>query len=938
MRLLTATLLALAFAAGLNAQDTQTLYLSGTGLRDTRTWDFRCSAGEHSGRWSKIEVPSQWELQGYGEYDYGRNRAKTLNEYGEYRHSFKVPASWKGKDVKIVFEGAMTDTEVFINGKRAGNVHQGGFYRFEYNISGLLRYGASNRLEVTVRKESDNASVNSAERRADWWNFGGIYRPVYLSCTAREHIESYAVDARADGVMSVRLDVRNAPEGSSIQYTLSPLDAPQRVVDSHTVPLSSPTQTDTLAWGRVRSWDCEHPNLYILKMELLSPQGKTLHRVEQRVGFRTVEFRPKDGLYLNGTKLVLKGINRHSFHPEGGRCTDRQISLMDAKLIKEMNMNAVRSHYPPDVHFLDICDSLGLFCLDELAGWHGRYDDEVGALLVEEMLRRDVNHPCIILWDNGNEGGWNTNLDPLFAKYDPQRRHVIHPWADFDGLDTHHYPTFLTGVGRLANGYKVFMPTEFMHANSDEGGGAGLEDFWANWTSHPLFAGGFIWAFLDESVRRSDKGGLLDCNFNMGDDGVVGPYREKEGSFYAIRDIWAPIQFARLYITPSFNGEFLITNKYLFTSLDKCTMRYRLKTVSSPEEGAVSRVIAEGGIELPPLEPNCSGIMRMELPDGFFGGDILELEAFGEHGESICTWTWPVRYAADYHRMHEVKTSGTVGAGAEEKDGVCTLSAGGVSASFDLSSGELKGVEVNGRRSAFGKMSPVGIRMRFVEGYSRTEGGDAVYVARYHGAVDSIVWRMHSDGRLGMQAVLLNRDNGGVRGGFDDGFMDTNVKDLGFSFSYPEENVKGMQWLGRGPYRVWKNRTRGHNIDLWQKAFNNTITGRPDCGPLEYPEFKGYHGNVYWAKFLSDTDPLTILSGTDGLYLKVYNPEEPQDGGTKLFPVLPEGDIALLLDIQAIKSFKSIPQQGPKSQPGNIRIKLGDEGLKLDVRFDFMQQ
>lgn len=937
MRFLTATVLSLALATGLNAQQTQTIYLSGTGLNDTRTWDFRCSAGLRSGKWDKIEVPSQWELQGYGEYNYGRGfgPAKPLNEYGEYRHRFKVPASWKGKDVKIVFEGVMTDTEVRINGKPAGDVHQGGFYRFEYNISDLLRYGAANKLEVTVRKESDNASVNNAERHADWWNFGGIYRPVYLSCTAQEHIEHYAIDARADGVMTVSLDVRNAPEGSSIEYTLSPLSAPERIVNSHTLALKSQNQTDTLAWGRVQSWECEHPNLYILKMALVSPQGKRLHEVEQRVGFRTVELKPKDGLYVNGTKVVLKGINRHTFHPEGGRCTDRAISLMDAKLIKEMNMNAVRSHYPPDTHFLDICDSLGIFYLDELAGWHGRYDDAVGEKLVEEMVRRDVNHPSVIIWDNGNEGGWNTKLDRLFAEYDPQKRHVIHPWADFDELDTHHYPTFLTGVGRFTNGYKVFMPTEFMHANSDQGGGAGLEDFWANWTSHPLFAGGFIWAFIDESVKRSDKGGILDCNFDMADDGVVGPYREKEGSFYAIRDIWAPIQFAKMYITPSFNGEFFITNKYLFTNLDKCRMHWRLKTVPSPDEDAAGGVTAEGEIPMPALAPNTTGIMRMEIPEGFFSNDILELEAFAENGESICTWTWPIHYAADYHALHSAPARAAAKAQVSEQDGICTLSAGGVRADFDTTTGELRGVNVGGRDSAFGNMSPIGIKMRFIKGYSRTDDDDALYVAKYLGAVDSIVWRMTPQGRLGMDAVLLNRDNGGVRGGFDDGFMDTDIKDLGFSFSYPEENVKGMQWLGRGPYRVWKNRTRGHNIDLWQKACNSTITGRPVDGPLEYPEFKGYHGNIYWARFISDTEPLTILSETDGLYLKVYNPDEPEGNRSKLFPELPEGDLALLLDIQAIKSFKSIPQQGPKSQPGNIRIKSGDEGLKIRVWFDF---
>lgn len=940
----------LLFPFGGAAQQTQTLYLSGTGLDDTVSWQFRCSDGANSGKWSTIAVPSQWELQGYGEYNYGRSAGpgrKPLDEYGEYRYNFKVPAAWRGKTVHIVFEGVMTDTEVLINGKSAGPVHQGGFYRFSYEISGLLKYGASNKLEVTVRKESANASVNNAERRADWWNFGGIYRPVYLTATAPEHIAHIALDPRADGTMGVDLELENAPAGAYLRYTLTPLTAPNGPAQvRETTPFAGATGSTVhhdLAWARIAPWECEHPNLYTLKVELLSSAGTVLHEEQLRTGFRTVELRPGDGLYVNDVKVVLKGINRHVFHPEGGRCSSPAISLGDALLIKEMNMNAVRSHYPPDVHFLDMCDSLGIFYLDELAGWHGRYDDEVGPGLVAEMVRRDVNHPCIILWDNGNEGGWNTHLDPLFAANDPQKRHVIHPWADFDDLDTHHYPTYLTGVGRFTNGYKVFMPTEFMHTNSDQGGGAGLEDFWASWTEHPLFAGGFIWAFVDEAVVRRDRDGLMDANFDMGNDGVVGPYREKEGSFWAIRDIWAPIQFRKLLITPSFRGDFYVTNKFLYTRLDACTMQYRLKKIGTPAEGATSEVTATGFIPMPPLVPNTTGIMHMHLPAGFFDADLLELEAFGPDGKSICTWTWPIHYAADYLTQHGFDVNAArahqPGAAApavvSEHDGLHTLSAGGLSVDFNAETGDLAQIRKDGKTVPFGNMQPVGIKYRFVSGYSRRDGDDAVYVAKYLGAVDSIVWRVGRDGRLGMDAVLLNRDNGGVRGGFDDGFMDTEILDLGFTFDYPEEGVTGMEWLGRGPYRVWKNRQRGHNIDLWQKGYNRTITGRSVRGPLEYPEFKGYHGNVYWARIESEDTPLTLYSATDGLFVKVFNPDEPTDTFSRLLPELPGGGISLLLDIQAIKSFKPIPQQGPHSQPGNIRIKSGDEGLRMRVWFDF---
>ena len=931
-------------AWSVQAQQTRTLYLSGTGSDDTRTWQFRCSAGMNSGKWTTIQVPSQWETQGFGEYNYGRmggpGRAP-LDEFGEYRYQFKVPANWRGSDVRIVFEGVMTDAEVRINGKSAGSPHQGGFYRFSYEITPLLKFGGSNTLEVKVLKESTNASVNNAERRADWWNFGGIYRPVYLTATAPEHIEHFALDARADGTMGVDLELEDAPAGASIRYTLRPLTAPAGAAQTQVREIRRPDQADEddchheLKWEGVARWECEHPNLYTLGIELLSPAGKVLHQVESRVGFRTVELRPRDGLYVNDVKVVLKGVNRHVFHPETGRCSSPVISRSDAALIKEMNMNAVRSHYPPDTHFLDACDSLGLFYLDELAGWHGRYDDEVGPDLVEEMVRRDVNHPCVILWDNGNEGGWNTHLDPLFAKYDPQKRHVIHPWADFDDLDTHHYPTYLTGVGRFTNGYKVFMPTEFMHTNSDQGGGAGLEDFWENWSTHPLFAGGFIWAFVDESLVRRDRDGLMDANFDMGNDGLVGPYREKEGSFWAIRDIWAPIQFRKLIINSSFRGDFYITNKFLFTRLDRCTMQYRVKRIGSPADGAASAVTASGTLPMPPLVPNTTGILHMDLPAGFFDGDLLELEAFGEDGRSICTWTWPIHFADEYLDRHLTRLSTGASPRVSGQDGRHILQAGGVSVSFDAATGDLLQVTRDGKEVAFGNMQPVGIKYRFTGGYTRRTEDEAVYVAKYLGAVDSIVWRLGRDGRLGMDAVLLNRDNGGVRGGFDDGFMDTNIKDLGFTFDYPEEGVSGMQWLGRGPYRVWKNRQRGHNIDLWSKSYNRTITGRSVRGPLEYPEFKGYHGNVYWMKIASEKAPLTLYSATDGLFVKVFNPDEPEGSFSRLLPELPGGGISLLLDIQAIKSFKSIPEQGPHSQPGNIRIKSGDEGLRIKVWFDF---
>lgn len=950
-------LLALGICSALNMQaqapHPERIYLSGTGTDYTRTWEFYCSKGQNSGKWKSIEVPSCWELQGFGEYTYGRyytvKGAKPSDETGIYRYRFLTPDYGKTDHVKLFFDGVMTDAEVWVNGKPAGQIHQGAFYRFSYDITSLLKTEGENLLEVKVAKQSANKSVNAAERRADWWLYGGIYRPVWLEVVPAVSMEHFILDARADG--SLRASVRTAgnAEGHVLAVSIRGLKdgKPLRTLQGKeqvSCPLAtSGRETEfTCKWSDVKVWNTEAPELYVARLELKDRSGNVIQVREERIGFRTIEFFPQDGIYLNGTRLIVKGINRHSFSVDGGRTTSAAMSRQDALLIKEMNMNAVRSHYPPDEHFLDMCDSLGLVYIDELSGWHGRYDTETGARLIREMVERDVNHPSVILWSNGNEGGWNTDNDSLFCKYDKfQRRHVIHPWADFDGLDTHHYPAYLTGVARFTNGYKVFMPTEFMHAMYDQGGGAGLRDFWDRWMTNPMFAGGFIWVFCDEAPKRSDRGGVLDSDGSNAPDGVVGPRREKEGSFYAIRSQWSPVQIKPLLITEHFDGSFFVSNEYIYTNLKDCRMTYEVLSCDIPMQGTVSRILACGEVTLPALSPGETGKARFSLPASFAEGDVLKLEAFDRDGHRICDWSFPIRLANPYFQRHLAQVStglsgNAVSACNNGKEIV--LKSEKVSVTFDAATGMILRV-LSGNTEIPLTNGPVAVGMKMVyqpaSSYVRQDSEEAVFCARYKGGADSIVWRLTSQGLLYMDAVLLNRASGG--GGFDDAFMDTEVYNLGLTFSYPERICKGMKWLGRGPYRVWKNRIPGTNYGIWHKDYNNTVTGE-SYDNLVYPEFKGYHANMYWATFESDTAPFTVYSRTDGIFYRVFTPEEPKGSAKRTMPEFPEGDISFLLDIPAICSFKPIEQQGPNSQPGNIRIKKGDEGLRLNLMFDFRKE
>lgn len=950
-------LLALGICSALNMQaqapHPERIYLSGTGTDYTRTWEFYCSKGQNSGKWKSIEVPSCWELQGFGEYTYGRyytiKGAKPSDETGIYRYRFLTPDCGKNDRIKLFFDGVMTDAEVRVNGNPAGQIHQGAFYRFSYDITSLLKAEGENLLEVKVAKQSANKSVNAAERRADWWLYGGIYRPVWLEVVPDVSMEHFILDARADGSLRASVRMAGNAEGHVLAVSIRGLKdgKPLRTLQGKeqvSCPLAtSGRETEfTCKWSDVKVWNIEAPELYVARLELKDRSGNVIQVREERIGFRTIEFFPQDGIYLNGTRLIVKGINRHSFSVDGGRTTSAAMSRQDALLIKEMNMNAVRSHYPPDEHFLDMCDSLGLVYIDELSGWHGRYDTETGARLIREMVERDVNHPSVILWSNGNEGGWNTDNDSLFCKYDKfQRRHVIHPWADFDGLDTHHYPAYLTGVARFTNGYKVFMPTEFMHAMYDQGGGAGLRDFWDRWMTNPMFAGGFIWVFCDEAPKRSDRGGVLDSDGSNAPDGVVGPRREKEGSFYAIRSQWSPVQIKPLLITEHFDGSFFVSNEYIYTNLKDCRMTYEVLSCDIPMQGAVSRILARGEVTLPALSPGETGKARFSLPASFAEGDVLKLEAFDRDGHRICDWSFPIRLANPYFQRHlaQVPTGlsgNTVSARNNGKEIV--LKSEKVSVTFDAATGMILRV-LSGNTEIPLTNGPVAVGMKMLyqpaSSYVRQDSEEAVFCARYKGGADSIVWRLTSQGLLYMDAVLLNRASGG--GGFDDAFMDTEVYNLGLTFSYPERICKGMKWLGRGPYRVWKNRIPGTNYGIWHKDYNNTVTGE-SYDNLVYPEFKGYHANMYWATFESDTAPFTVYSRTDGIFYRVFTPEEPKGSAKRTMPEFPEGDISFLLDIPAICSFKPIEQQGPNSQPGNIRIKKGDEGLRLNLMFDFRKE
>lgn len=901
-------------------------YLSGTDSKNTVAWDFFCTGGRNSGVWTKIQVPSHWEQQGFGAYNYGRDYVtygknfRFADEKGMYKHSFNVPASWKGKQVFIVFDGSMTDTEVKINGKSAGDIHQGAFYRFKYNITDKLQYGKINLLEATVSKMSADASVNNAERLADYWVFGGIFRPVFLEAVPKEHIDYVGIDAKADGSFAMQVNVKGLQSSKDIVADI--VDAKGKVVATakgNVAKDDSAVIVNTRVPGALQ-WTAETPNLYKVNVYLRSA-GKNIYHTSEKFGFRTIEIKKSDGIYVNGVKIKMKGANRHVWWPETGRSVNPAIDLMDVQLMKQMNMNAVRcSHYPPDVSFLNLCDSLGLYVLDELAGWQKFYSAKAGEPLVKELVLRDLNHPSIIFWDNGNEGGTNKELDDDFVKWDFSKRPVIHPHHrpgnDFNGIDGNHYEDYYS-TQRLLNDSLIYMPTEFLHAQDDGGAASGMADFWELHWNAKRSGGGFIWALVDEGIVRTDMNNVIDANGLNAPDGILGPYREKEGSFFALREIFSPVKIRMKDLPANFNGSIEVENRYHYTNINQCSFQWALVNYRRAKENFTGYTVEQKGIVNPPsIVPLAKGNIQLNLPANYKNFDALVLVGFDPFKKEIYKWTWKIKNNEQLLNGFLVTIDSTTS--VTDNDTTYALKGGDNYVLLNKRTGMLTGAgSVSKGNLSFSK-GPLLVQGNATATSSRMykEGNSNVVEFTYDGTMKYTRWKMFGSGWVSLEYEYA---------------LNGSYPFAGISFSYPENFVLGAKWLGKGPYRQWKNRTAGTPINVWGNIYNNTQTG---YSPMIYPEFKGYYGDITWMEFNTVEGKFYVASKDTGLYVRLFDFYGLT--GARPHPDLPAGNISFLDAIPAIGTKLGLninPNTsvlGPQSQ--NTKI---DGPIKRTLYFYF---
>ncbi|MBN1556600.1 MAG: DUF4981 domain-containing protein, partial [Lentisphaerae bacterium] len=509
--------------------------------------------------WAALPVPSNWQLHGYGHPHYTNAimpfpldppRVPNDNPTGCYLRDFRIPAAWRNRRLILRFEGVDSAFHVWLNGTFAG-FSKGSRLPAEFDVTPCAQTGR-NRLAVRVVQWSDGSYIEDQDM---WW-LSGIFRDVTLTARPTLHVADLRVRTPfdptfTDATLDLRVTAACSGRGSASGAMLSAelCDARGRRVTELTrrVPTVPPGASRRLtlktAVSRPRPWTAETPYLYTLLLTLRDARGAVLETVAQRVGFRQVDIR--DGnLRVNGKPVMFKGVNRHDHDPDTGKAVSREILRRDVLLMKQHNINAVRtSHYPNDPSFYDLCDRYGLYVIDECdleahgfgyeapfiparaPSWKGAFLDRM-----RRMVERDKNHPCIVMWSLGNEAGYGPNHAAMarWAKRaDPTR--PIHYERDLAGESADVYSTmypsleFLVRAGRRRGrrdpaehrpdpnspGYraKPVILCEYAHAMGN--GPGGLQDYWNTFYRYKRLQGGFVWDWLDQGIRGKAEGGNL---------------------------------------------------------------------------------------------------------------------------------------------------------------------------------------------------------------------------------------------------------------------------------------------------------------------------------------------------------------------------------------------------------------------------------------------
>lgn len=878
--------------------------------------------------WPDIPVPSVWELQGYGTPIYSNIKypfppdppriPHDNNPVGSYRRTFTVPSEWSGRRIFIQFGGVYSAFYLWVNGQKIG-YSQESKTPAEFEITGAVRFDGENVLAVEVYRWCDGSYLEDQ----DFWRFSGIFRPVLLYSTAgirlRDfHVHSDLSDDFKQATLRLKVRVRRldpgAPSGPyTVALTLLGSDGSPVVQPGKCVARVTPDQVGTDAEGTAEVtvaqpalWSAETPVLYTATLEVLDPSGRVIEAAALRHGFRKVEVR--DGVfYVNGRPVKLKGVNRHEHDPDTGRYVTVESMKRDILLMKQHNMNTVRtSHYPNRPEWYDLCDQLGLYVIDEAnIESHGMGYDPATSLgnnpdweaahldRLARMVERDKNHPSIIIWSMGNEAGPGHNFAAgarLIKSLDSSR--PIHYERDNTVTDIHSEMYFTPQemrdfVEKTWDG-KPFFQCEYAHAMGNSVGN--LDEYWEVIESDPRFMGGCIWDFVDQGIRKpfSDPRGprrepapnyAHDWFFAYGGDyddrptdwnfccnGLFQPDRRPSP---ATRQVKKTYQNIRVRATDPAGGKIEIRSVYDFVTTDFVRALWKL------EENGVK--IQEGDLGVIALAPGASQEVTVPftLPDNpkpwteywVTVSFVLDRDLpWAEKGFEIAWDQFRIPLNTAVAAPDKPDSAPKIRRSRSET----VVSGAGFELRFDGKTGFITSWKVGGSELLRGAIKP-----NFWRAPTDNDRGNNMpkRLGRWRDAVDSMKLEDLKAESQGSDAVvravyamkpadadltLEYRVNGQGAVTVSMDFVPKSQAPELPRFGMQAEVVRNLDrltWLGRGPWENYWDRQTGYPVGRWSRTVEELIH------PYVRPQENGNRVGVRWAALTDASGSGLIVAG-----------------------------------------------------------------------------
>ena len=579
--------------------------------------------------WKEMPVPGMWELNGFGKPVYVnigyawkglyKNNPPFVpekgNYVGQYRRAFFLPEEWAGKPVFLCIGAATSNVRVWMNGKPVG-YSEDSKLEARFDVSKHLRAGL-NVIALEIFRWCDGTYLEDQ----DCWRLSGIGRDVYLYTREKERLEDIHVSAQADGTLQVQAET-TAGVGS-LSFILT--DAEGHVVSTFGTPVRRGKASAQTRIPDVQPWSAEIPCLYRLQVEARGKRGDVIESTALKIGFRTVEIKGRQ-LLVNGQPVLIKGADRHELDPYKGSVLSRDDMMRDIRVMKRLNINAVRpSHYPNDPYWLDLCDEYGLYVVDEAnVESHGmdfwetslaRDPQYRAAHLVrnQRMAQRDFNHPSIIVWSLGNEAGSGPNFQECYnwlKAYDPSRP-VQYEGAN-RGRDSYSdilCPMYASpdSCERYLNGKdpRPLIQCEYAHAMGNSLGN--LKEYWNLVRKYPAYQGGFIWDFADQALWNGkfwafggdfDPSQPSDGSFNC--NGIVASDRSLHPHAYEVRYQYRSI------LSSGTPDALAVHNEFFFRDLSDVRL---LWTVEADGGAALSGVVDDLAVA-----PQATTVLNLGLP------------------------------------------------------------------------------------------------------------------------------------------------------------------------------------------------------------------------------------------------------------------------------------------------------------------------------------